>query len=511
MPLHRTALIVVLLVAPLFPATLRAQDEPPSAPREVLEAEQRREEARDAERRGVAAFEARDLGAARTFFERQLELDPDNFVPMYNLACVLSLQDEVEASLGYLTRAIGHGFIDYRQLTSDPGLSNVRTSDTYRAIVEAWPTIIDENARAHFELIQQRYGARYLYVRDESWRIAYASAYPSQTLDEVRDEIERVTDWALDNLFEDLRDPPMRHVDPWVVVVLPNERDFRAWAVSHFGVSAIASEFHRIGGSYSHDRKELVAMDLGGTLRHEFLHVLHWRSNARAGQVHPIWIQEGLCSLVEDYDLTPSGQVRLAPSWRTNMIKRLEGSGHLPEIEYIARLPRDRFSGGSPLANYAMARGVFLFLDSKGLLATWYRDFVDRFGEDPSGVASLEHVLDLPIDEINREFRDWLRALPAVAEARADGTITGLDASLGVQVDPGSGEGPVVLSLASREARRAGLRPRDTIIRIDGRPTRDMNEFVRVMGDYHPGQAVRVDVRRRNERVSLEVILEPYR
>src|SRR5690606_4633408 len=83
--------------------------------------------------------------------------------------------------------------------------------------------------------------------------------------------------------------------DPWVIVFLPMPRDYARWAMGKFGPG-----WRQVGGSYSDDEKMLVTQDLGGTLRHEFWHVLHWRDQRRRGQLHPIWIMEGLCSLVED-------------------------------------------------------------------------------------------------------------------------------------------------------------------------------------------------------------------
>ena len=60
---------------------------------------------------------------------------------------------------------------------------------------------------------------------------------------------------------------------------------------------------------------------------------------SRIGQGHPLWVQEGLCSLIEDIDVTAeqntkSGMEEIAPvaSWRTNTAKRMVKTNLLPKL-----------------------------------------------------------------------------------------------------------------------------------------------------------------------------------
>lgn len=451
----------------------------------------------------IAAFNSRDYEAAESLLAQQIELQPESFVPLYNMACVLAATGDLERAEAFLTRALEKGFVDFQQLASDPHLAALREREVYHRLMAARGEIVEAAGESQFESVRKEYGPRYAYQRDEQIRVAYASAYDGRTLEQVREEIRLLTEWGLQEVFYNLHEPPMAEADPWVMVVLPNERDFKRWAIGRFGPAAVTSDFHRVGGSYSHDRKELVAMDLGGTLRHEFFHALHWRSCARLGQSHPLWVQEGLCSLVEDYDLSPDSAPKPAPSWRTNMLKRLERTGNLPDIADLIEMPRDRFTANRPLANYAMARAVFLYLHDRGKLGEWYRHYTEHLAEDPTGAASLEAVLAMPLDDVQADFVAWLRVLPEVAEARTDGTISGLAATLGVELDPGKGEGPVVRRVRAAQAQRAGLRPRDVITSLDGRPTRDLNELVRVLGEMFPGQSVELTVRRRDDHLDL--------
>ncbi len=480
-----------------------AQDDGPTS--ELKEALERREQSARLQERAVAAFESGDIEAAIALLEEQLELEPANALAMYNLACVRCVGGDKDAAMEMLKRAIEHGFVDFEQMRRDPNLMDLHETELFRQILAQRRPILDAAGEMQFEVVRGKYGKAYAYDKDDSLRVNFASAYDQTTLDAAKVELRRISEWALEELFTGLNEPAMREVDPWVVVVLPSERDFRAWAIAMYGPASVTGEFSRIGGAYNHGRKELVAMDLGGTLRHEFLHVLHWRSNMRRAQGHPVWIQEGLCSLVEDYEMR-SGRLVPVPSWRTNTVKNLGRTGRVMEITDLAGLDRHAFNNRRPLANYAMARAVFLYLYQRGLLTEWYAHYTAHFEEDLTGVAAIEAVAGKAIGEVQEDFEDWVAGLAYVAEASSDGLVRYLDVGLGVEVDPGKGEGPIVTRV-SRLARVSGLRPRDVVTAINGRPTRDMNDFVRVLSAYRSGERVEVSVRRRAEHMTMEVMV----
>jgi S1-C subfamily serine protease len=87
-------------------------------------------------------------------------------------------------------------------------------------------------------------------------------------------------------------------------------------------------------------------------------------------------------------------------------------------------------------------------------------------------------------------------------------------ANLPVNVGPGGGDGPVVIDdgiaafLGGKDpASRQGLRPRDVIVAVDGKPVADLSDLARVLGEKDEGETVEVVVRRRGERVSVRVRL----
>lgn len=454
----------------------------------------------DAQARAFEAIGRGDLEAASGAFREQIGYEPGNFVPYYNLACALAQQGRHDEACDTLVGAVERGFADKWQLQRDPHLESLRSHEKFLLIVNNWDQILEAAAEARFEVMRQEYGRRYTYERDPELRVNLASGFDPESTRRAREEIHLLTDWAIATIFTDLAEPPMSVSDPWVSVVLPTEDDFTAWAIDEYGAAAALGEMNRIGGAYSHDRKQLVAMDLGGTFRHEFLHVLHHRSNSRSGQGHPVWIQEGLCSLVEDYDMV-GGALTPTPSWRTNSVKRLERAGGLASIADLATMPRGRFTGTRPLANYAYARAVFLFLFERGRLTEFYQHYTRHWSTDPSGIKSIEVVIGMDIEDVDDEFRRWLRQLPEVPESVSAG-----GAAIGLEIDAGRGEGPIILNV-SRAARAAGLRPRDVITAIDARPTRDYHELCRVLGSYAPGQTVVIDYRRSREHGQATITL----
>ena len=85
-------------------------------------------------------------------------------------------------------------------------------------------------------------------------------------------------------------------------------------------------------------------------------------------------------------------------------------------------------------------------------------------------------------------------------------------ASLGVELGQGTGAGPVVKWMnAGHAARRAGLKFNDVITAIDGRPTRDLAELMRVLADYDAGDTVTVAYRRRSRHGEVRLQLVPKR
>ncbi|MBX3405682.1 MAG: PDZ domain-containing protein [Phycisphaeraceae bacterium] len=494
---------------------------PPALPsrqaeREAAEPTLTREEHEEA---FLKAMRRGDLeGAERTLLAWTRD-DADNFVPWYNLACVLSIRGKLEPAAEALQQSVVKGFADFHTLTTDPDLRHLRGTETYKAIVEGWDRIIDSRIDAQLDAARKIFrgtpGRPYTFEKDEALRLAYISALDATTFAQARQEIALLAHWWETLVLpedEPLRsgrrapigpegDGAARPAPPWVTIVLPSRPDYLRWVTQRYGAAG-----EGVGGVYSHDEKRLVAMDAGSTLRHEYWHALHWRHMDQLGQRHPVWVMEGLCSLVEDVEPAPGG-FRALPSWRTNMARRLAMGGALMPWEVLFEMGQRRFVGTRPLAYYAQARAVFMFLSERGVLRDWYTAYVRGYSDDRSGARAMEQVFGTPLAEVEKQFRAWLREVPTVAEEIRPGM-----ANLPVDVSPGVGDGIVIDSTPRGKAgRESGLRLRDVITAIDGHPVRDMNDYIRLIGDREPGERVRISYRRGkiHAETTVELIKQP--
>lgn len=458
--------------------------------------------AQELERAGITAIEANQLDAAASYFQAQAEQQPDSFVPFYNLAAVESLRSNTPIAEQYLSKAIALGFSDLRTLKRDPHLENLRGLDLYKQLTQRWDELLNARRAA-----DTAFAARLVPRNRESrsidrWKLELVSTHGPVATDESQRELNLLIDWTTQRLFPETAQPNALENDPWIMVILPDRANFARWALATFGPGAKGG-ISGIGGAYDHNRRRLVAQDLGATLRHELIHVLHWRDMSRLGQEHAAWIQEGLASLVEDYDIE-DGTLVPAPSWRTNIVKRQLDINRLTPIQELATTQMNRFVASRPLAKYAQSRAVMLFLYDLDQLESFYRTYTQTFDQDPTGLLALQQTLNLEQPEIEQRYRDWLQALPTVAETGSD-----LPATLGITIENGTGDGVRVSDLPPGSRQRTGLRIGSFITHINNRPTRDLQELIRILSDYPPGETVTLTHRRGRVYSTSDVELLP--
>ncbi len=446
-----------------------------------------------------------DYAAALPLFEEMARRDPESFVPPYNIASALAQLGRVEESLDALDHALELGFDDLAHLQNDPDLEPLRGSERFAEILDAWPARMEALAQARFDALIQRFGGGYATEEDAFLRLRFAVGLPPESFAMARQELDLVSRWAVAHLFDNLSEADDTSV-PWVNVVIPTDGDFARWAAQRHGASARGAT-RQIAGTYDHDRKELVCKDLGATLRHEVFHALHYRSQSLLGQRHASWIMEGLASLVEDVDPNPDGTPSFAPSWRSNLVRKAHRGNGLKTLEQLAQTPDHLFVGTSQLLHYGHARTVMLYLVAAGKLEAFYDNYVDTWERDRTGIQALERTFEAKIDQIELSFRRWIERLPVAPEQHHPPTAT-----LGIDVDGERGEGLAVLRIArGSPGRKAGLRPRDVLVAINGQGTRDINELYRVVGRYLPGDTVILSVRRGRRMLELPAELASRR
>ncbi len=445
---------------------------------------------------------------AEQLIRKLLELKPGEHTLHYNLACVLAHQDHPAEAYAALKAAVENGFDDVRQLQRDPDLASIRSRDDVQKLIARWPEILELRRATNEAAFPRLFKDRYQRTADNDRRFVYFSAFEPEITAGAQAELVQLTTWAEKSLFSCVFDRDQLVLDPWVIVVLPRRDDFKLWSLATFGPAALGG-FSTIGGQYMHDTKQLVAQDLGATLRHEFLHALHWRHMDHLGQKHAFWIQEGLGCLVEDVDVAADGSITPAPSWRTNTAKRRDRANILMPLEKLCAMTRAQFvHQAQVMGNYAQARTFFVYLSQRGVLQRWYQHYISHFDADPTGAATTREVLGGTWDEINRAYRLWVRTLPDVAEEIAEGK-----ASLGVRAESGEGDGVRVIETPTRAqfpkdiAPISRLRRDDVLLSIDGRPTRDLAELVRVLDGRNVGDVVTIEFRRGREVLASKLVL----
>jgi hypothetical protein len=441
-------------------------------------------QARTLRQRAESALKSQDYNAAAQAWRELIELNPTDPYHYYNLACALSRANEPAAAERALEDAFAHGFIDLFHMQRDPDLAPIRSTRTFTLLIKGWPQLLEARGQADLAALKDRFTPgtppeQYQFHSDTSLRLHYASSFRPASFDDARAQITRVGAWAARELFpatspEDLAARP----DPWVSIILPTPTDFFRLVFAD-----------GVGGYYDRDRRRLVTQDLGPSLRHEFFHVLHWRYAERLGQRHPLWIMEGLASLLEDVEMPgppESGEFTLKPSWRTNIARRLAKNGGLMPLERFLALPDEKFMADRPRAMYAQARTLCMFLSVKGKLTPWFRNYADNYKEDPTGKTALEHAFDLPLKRIDAEFRAWTAALEEVAEQSKPARF-----GLGVSIKGGRGDGVVVSNVVSGSRLSRGvanpLRNRDVILAINDQPVRTLDDYARILGELQEG------------------------
>ena len=147
-------------------------------------------------------------------------------------------------------------------------------------------------------------------------------------------------------------------------------------------------------GYYSAQHRALV-MNIstgGGTLVHEIVHPF-MRANFPEC---PAWFNEGLASLYEQSSMK-NGRIHGKINWRYKALEQAIKDGKLISIQQLTATSDDTFYGraNNPYysQHYAQARYLCYYLQEKGVLAKFYREFVANVKNDPTGYNTLQRVL----------------------------------------------------------------------------------------------------------------------
>jgi hypothetical protein len=197
----------------------------------------------------------------------------------------------------------------------------------------------------------------------------------------------RATDtvkWAADHLKQEYfaRDPD-NILDIWL---FKDDDSYRKYAKKLFGDTPDTPY-----GYYSDTDKALI-MNIatgGGTLVHEIVHPFMRANFLKC----PPWFNEGLGSLYEQCG-ERKGHICGETNWRLAGLQEAIEKHTVPSFATLTAMDNDEFYRHDRGTNYAQSRYLCYYLQEKGLLAAFYKDFVAHAKDDPSGYKTLVKVLD---------------------------------------------------------------------------------------------------------------------
>ncbi len=143
-------------------------------------------------------------------------------------------------------------------------------------------------------------------------------------------------------------------------------------------------------GYYSPSKKALI-MNIatgGGTLVHEIVHPFVEANFPDC----PAWFNEGLGSLYEQSG-TVGGHIYGYPNWRLRGLQNGLNRKVVPTFKVLTSMSKREFYREDTGTNYSQARYLCYYLQEKGLLRRFYREFVANAKADPTGYKNLQHVL----------------------------------------------------------------------------------------------------------------------
>ena len=203
----------------------------------------------------------------------------------------------------------------------------------------------------------------------------------------VKQRADKTVKWAVDKLKQDyFKIDPAEIIDVWL---FKDDASYRQHAKLLFDDTP-TTPF----GYYSASHHALV-MNIstgGGTLVHEIVHPF-MRANFPAC---PAWFNEGLASLYEQ-SAEKDGHICGLINWRFTGLEKAIKDGQLISFQKLTALSEDEFYGGQNNPGYSQyygqSRYLCFYLQEKGLLTKFYREFVANAKQDPTGYETLRRVL----------------------------------------------------------------------------------------------------------------------
>jgi hypothetical protein len=204
-----------------------------------------------------------------------------------------------------------------------------------------------------------------------------------ESAEAVRQHSEHTIKWAVDKLKQEFfSKDPKEILDIWL---FRDADSYQRNTLALFGEKPGTPY-----GYYSPTHKALI-MNIstgGGTLVHEIVHPFVEANFPNC----PPWFNEGLGSLYEQSGEV-NGHIRGYPNWRLPGLQRAIRAGKVPQFRSLMALDTHGFYDEDKGINYGQSRYLCYYLQQRGLLVNFYREFTARQKQDPTGYQSLQKIL----------------------------------------------------------------------------------------------------------------------
>jgi len=218
----------------------------------------------------------------------------------------------------------------------------------------------------------------------------------------VKERADGTIKWAVDKLKQDyFAEDPKEILDIWL---FKDARSYEKHTKLLFNDTPTTPY-----GYYSREEKALI-MNIGtggGTLVHEIVHPFIEANFPEC----PSWLNEGLGSLYEQCG-EEDGRIHGFVNWRLPGLQKAINGKQVPAFKTLMAMDRDMFYGDRTGVNYAQSRYLCYYLQQKGLLVKFYKQFRAGYEKDPTGFHTLRAVLgESDMDQFKRKWEKYVLAL----------------------------------------------------------------------------------------------------
>jgi len=187
------------------------------------------------------------------------------------------------------------------------------------------------------------------------------------------------------------------------IFLFKDDKSYRFWAKTLYG----DTDLSRFG--YYKPSKKTMLMNIatgGGTLVHELTHAFVRYDFPEI----PSWFNEGLGSLYERCSMN-NKEILGHTNWRLPELQDAIKSNLYTSLDLLVNTTDDEFYGYESSVNYAQARYLCQYLQSKNLLKKFYKTFRDNFYKDKTGKTFLEEVTKMKLADFDYMFIEWVKTL----------------------------------------------------------------------------------------------------